>query len=58
MFDILKGYISKRINKERISSMLSTATASSEESACTAPKQLCIDVDDTFNDSNKENVLD
>ncbi|CAF4149229.1 unnamed protein product [Rotaria magnacalcarata] len=52
------GYISKRINKERISSILSSTTVSSEESTCTAPKQLCIDVEDTFNDYNKENILD
>ncbi|CAF3836423.1 unnamed protein product [Rotaria magnacalcarata] len=57
-FISLPGYISKRINKERISSILSTTTVSSEESTCTAPKQLCIDVDDTFNDYNKENILD
>ncbi|CAM4770020.1 unnamed protein product [Rotaria magnacalcarata] len=55
---IFVRYISKRINKERISSILSTTTVSSEESTCTAPKQLCIDVDDTFNDYNKENILD
>ena len=42
---------------ERIASMSST-TVSSEESTCTAPKQLCLDVDDSFNDSNKENILD
>ncbi|CAF4754477.1 unnamed protein product, partial [Rotaria socialis] len=54
----VERYISKRINKERISSILSTTTVSSEESTCTAPKQLCIDVDDTFNDYNKENILD
>ncbi|CAF2120193.1 unnamed protein product [Rotaria magnacalcarata] len=52
------GYMSKRINQERISSMLSTTTVPSEESTCTAPQQLCIDVDDTFNDYNKENILD
>ncbi|CAM4982819.1 unnamed protein product [Rotaria socialis] len=55
---ITKRYISKRINKQRIASLLSTTTVSSEESTCTTPKQLCIDVDDTFNDSNKENILD
>ncbi|CAF2114245.1 unnamed protein product [Rotaria magnacalcarata] len=56
--DLVVGYISKRINKERISSILSTTTVSSEESTCTAPKQLCINFDDTFNDYNKENILD
>ncbi|CAM4825005.1 unnamed protein product, partial [Rotaria magnacalcarata] len=58
MAQVLERYISKRINKERISSILSTTTVSSEESTCTAPKQLCIDFDDTFNDYNKENILD
>ena len=39
--------------------MSSTTTASSEDSACTAAKQICIDVDDSFDDSStKEDFLD
>ncbi|CAF3157858.1 unnamed protein product [Rotaria socialis] len=54
----LKELSNSDFRRKRTASMSSTTTVSSEESTCTAPKQLCIDVDDTFNDFNKENILD
>ncbi|CAF1934265.1 unnamed protein product [Rotaria magnacalcarata] len=56
--NILKELLNSDFRRKRTASMSSTTTVSSEESTCTVPKQLCLDVVDSFNDANKENILD
>ncbi|CAM4875003.1 unnamed protein product [Rotaria socialis] len=51
--EILKELLNSDFRRKRTASMSWTTTVSSEESTCTAPKQLCLDVDDSFNHFNK-----
>ncbi|CAM4940452.1 unnamed protein product [Rotaria socialis] len=51
--EIFKELLNSDFRRKRTASMSWTTTVSSEESTCTAPKQLCLDVDDSFNHFNK-----
>ena len=55
----LKQLLNNDLHRKRIVSMSSTTTISSEESICTASKQLRLDAEDSFDDLyNKEIFLD
>ncbi|CAF1448781.1 unnamed protein product [Rotaria sordida] len=54
----LKELSSNDFQRKRTTSMTSTARLSPEESSCTSPKQLRLDINDSDHDSDKENILD
>ena len=57
--ETLKQLSNNDFRRKRTASMSSTTTISSEESTCTAPKQLRLDVENSFNDLyDKEIFLD